>query len=42
MEIYDGAKRYVDELRAVPGFLEREERKGRYLVQGDFTFVGTR
>jgi hypothetical protein len=42
MEIYDEAKRYVDELRAIPGFLEREGRKGRYLVQGEFTFVGTR
>lgn len=42
MEIYDAAKQYVDELRAIPGFLERERRKGRYLVQGEFTFVGTR
>ncbi len=42
MEIYDEAKGYMEELRAIPDFLERESRKGRYLIQGEFTFVGTR
>ena len=42
MEIYKEAKRYVEELRALPDFLERAQRKGRYLRQGAFTFAGTR
>ena len=31
MDIYDEAKRYVAELLALPDFLERARRKGRYL-----------
>ncbi len=42
MEIYDEAKRYVAELRALPEFLHRARRKGRYCRQDDFEFIGTR
>lgn len=42
MEIYEEAKRYVDELRGLPDFLARSRRKGQYIRQGDFAFVGTR
>lgn len=42
MEIYEEAKRYVKELKALPDFLERVQRKGRYFRQGAFTFAGTR
>lgn len=42
MEIYEEAKRYVDELRSLPDFLARSRRKGQYIRQGDFAFVGTR
>lgn len=42
MEIYDEAKRYVRELRSLPDFLKRAQRKGVYCRQGDFEFIGTR
>lgn len=42
MDIYDEAKRYVAELRSLPGLLDRSRRKGRYLRQGGFEFIGTR
>ena len=42
MEIFEEAKRYMEELRAIPDFLERERRKGRHLIQGELTFIGTR
>jgi hypothetical protein len=42
MEIYDEAKRYVAELRALPDFLHRARHKGRYCRQGDFEFIGIR
>lgn len=42
MDIYEEAERYVAQLRSLPHFLERAERKGRYLRQGAFEFGGTR
>lgn len=42
MEIFEEANRYIKELKALPDFLERARRKGRYLRQGPFTFAGTR
>ena len=42
MDIYGEAKQYIAELRALPDFLGRAQRKGRYLRQGAFTFAGTR
>ncbi len=42
MDIYEEAARYVAELRSLPHFLDRAGRKGRFLRQGPFEFVGTR
>jgi hypothetical protein len=42
MEILEEAKRYIETLDGVPGFLDKAELKRQTLRQGDYTFTGIR
>lgn len=42
MEILEEAKRYLENLDGVKGFLDKAALKGRMPRQGDYTFAGIR
>ena len=42
MEILDEAKRYLETLDRVTGFLDKAALKRQMLRQGDYTFAGIR
>ncbi len=42
MEILEEAKRYLETLDGIKGFLDKAELKRRTLRQGDYTFAGIR
>ncbi len=42
LEIFEEAKRYLQTLDGVTGFLDKADLKRRTLRQGDYTFAGTR
>ena len=42
MEILEEAKRYLETLDGVPGFLDKGGLKRRTPRQGDYTFAGIR
>ena len=42
MEILEGAKRYLETLDGISGFLDKAALKRRMLREGDYTFAGIR